>query len=824
MAYTYSRKQALSLSALNPSKRTKSLLKPRVTKTTKTRSSLKKKPKEPVTLTTGDEIVLKQGEKEYTGKIHDDIKVTAVRTVPKEEQEARSRSRAYERAIIEARQNLMVEKPKEDDKFTFSVEPGHKLDNLWKKQVFTGAGLLATSTGVTMKQRVQPKYVATVETEHKVLGLTIGKSKRQAVTSLERPAKPMGEVRAFIPERDLQTPTTFFGIKEPGFKKLRILEYKIEQKAVTEDIKTIRDHSRDTTLSGQASFFHGVNIPIKALNRPITTTVVVGSMVLLRGFGGGTGSLFTTTEVGLGLTAGATAVMRQQEAKAGGTGSRTLGFLGFTATAGLVSYGVSKGVANLKKTDIEYKIMSRGTEAKDFTGVTKKGSVLQGRSYKEAFYTKGDVTHRTIHLPKGKLAQSRFFGKFKTFQEKPTLMKITETRYFQAIKYYRGSKLLGEGFQYIKPTQTIQGSVIPRVTGRKILFMDQTESKFYSKLKFEETTSGSISKETQIGTYKTKVDLKVAELFRRNVVATDQLIRVQSKGLRIFEKIKPEFAFGKKASYPKDQVILQEVGFGKNKVFQRVDIVAPRIIEVTKYHRTAVGTVTIKSEPILSRLKILSFGKSGSLKTGTITRLQPVIKISPKTSPSLSLNLPRISTSSKSSVLPLFSIDTKPSIKTISKVKQLQRPEAKIEPINLDKVGLKTVSKPKADVGDITKPLVYQDTQVGLKTGQKQTTVTTTQPQVGLDVPYSTSFGLPGTPGVPGGIVPPPIIPKLPKFTLMPYKKIGVKSGKPVKSKAKYRPSLEAIAFNIKGMIPEKITPFSLRPIPKRKTKKRKKR
>jgi len=69
-----------------------------------------------------------------------------------------------------------------------------------------------------------------------------------------------------------------------------------------------------------------------------------------------------------------------------------------------------------------------------------------------------------------------------------------------------------------------------------------------------------------------------------------------------------------------------------------------------------------------------------------------------------------------------------------------------------------------------------------------------------------------------------PINLEFPRFNLNRGKKSTTKG---IKSTSKYRPSLEAIAFNIKGIKPSTITPFSIRPITtsknKSKTRKKKK-
>lgn len=49
------------------------------------------------------------------------------------------------------------------------------------------------------------------------------------------------------------------------------------------------------------------------------------------------------------------------------------------------------------------------------------------------------------------------------------------------------------------------------------------------------------------------------------------------------------------------------------------------------------------------------------------------------------------------------------------------------------------------------------------------------------------------------------------------------KKGKPIRQKTRYRPSLEAITFNVRGVAPSTITPFTLRPITKKSKKKKKK-
>jgi len=872
MVFTYSRKQALSLSALNPgkiqktSKFTPYKSQPKPTVATTEPSGLKSK-QQPTILTTSDEITLRQGQNTYSGQLVDDTNIVAIRTVSQEEQQSRpsktdlmirdNQRISQAKAIEENRERLMVQ-PQQDE-FSFPVKPGSSIQDLQNKLIFQKASAFTEVTGSEVVQRVQPKYIATVETKDygwipgtkqvlNLVGIDVKTKKTQVVTP-HTIKKPPGEYREFDPAVDLRQPTTFFGIKEPGFQTLRQWEYNLEKAGGTEDIKMLRSGKGisgtgllKTTdiISPKAVWFHGKNVPLKAINRPITTTTVVAGTLLAGGLGGGTGSLISSAQAGGGLIAGSLAVMRLKESQAGGTGSRTLGFLGFTAVAGLTAYGIGKGIQSLKKTDIKYKITSRGTDAKEFTGVTQKGSRLQGKPYKEAFFTKGDITKRTIHLPKSKLARSQFFGSFKRFQEKPTVMKITETKYFQAIKYFKGSKLVGQDFKYIKPSQTIQGSVIPQITSRQTFLKDShIKSKLYSELKFSETTKGTFSKTYKQGSLKTKVNIKVAETFKRNVQATDQFIITRGKGLHSVKNIKPEFAFGKKSVYPKDVAISQQVGFGKNAGIQETLIVQPRVSEATGFHRTAVGTVRITNEPLISRIKLQSpyvtrgkysawrfpikLGKAGSLTGGGTARLtninlQPVITISPKKSPNLSLNLPSFTTTQRTAVIPLLSLSSQSDVNFRSKVLQAQRTEAKITPINLEKVGLKEVSTPKSDTGSISKIISIQDQQVGLATSQKSALMTTVTPSTVINEPITTPFNVPGTPAVPTGIT--PIIPILPPFEFGGFQKKTRSKGSKVISKSKYRPSVQAFAFNIVGKTPKgTITPFQIRPLKKKKKK-----
>lgn len=729
----------------------------------------------PVQYAEGTPVVLTSpGGQEYSGQVVGE-KVIAVRTVSKQEQQQRE----VEKAIKANRERLMVTPSTQPGSITVlplsQINAGNASEQIRARSALPTVGILADAGNVAYK------------------------------VSKKQPERNIADLPMLVTGRDIRESTTL-GIREPGFFKNT--EYDLRQQAGKAEIEYFRSGDKVPLLSTSYLKSAGYNLlatPVSLANKPIRSGLIIAGTILTRNLLSAGGIVSTTQATG-GLIAYGTAISAQQEYKQGGSGSRTLGELGFVLTTVAAGAGVKKLKSELfDRTAIKYRIVSKGSEGKDFTGVTKEGSILNNKKYVEAFTTKGDTTLRTINY-------------------KGQTVKITETETYQLIKTFKNGKLVDDTFRYIDSGQSIRGSVIPQVSGRKTLFLDQGEIARTSKLSLLETTSGSLSRQQTKNGQTVKIDLNVADTFRRNIIATDEVIKVSGKGLRTVEFIKPEFSFSKKASYPKDQVIIQEVGVGKNAGLQRIDIVAPRVVEKSAYYRTAVGTVEITKEPLLSRISLdaAPLGKKGSASLSGVLDVIPKISISPKTSPGFSLNVPSLFSSATGSGLkavPVFTFASGQRSSSVPVTSQAYKSELKIEPIIDVRAKPKVSTSPQIRIDQSFRPASILGQGQGLRQGQTQSSL---KLQLDLQTPIApipgfgsgSGFKEPVQPITPGpGIT-------LPKFNLVPF---GGKRRSPsigISQSKAYRPSLEAIVFNIEGDIKQNITPFDIRPKPRRKKRK----
>jgi hypothetical protein len=705
------------------------------------------------------------------------------------------------------------------DPYSVVIQPWSKInkDNIAEqiatRRAFMPLAGLANATGRTVTVTYPPRRVVNIQEETKIFGFTVSKRTRQRVQYLEPRSKPQGTYTEFLPERDLITPS-FLGMKEPGFTALRTAEYKIKTAADVQDIKYIRSGYKDRSSYLKATAYNALATPLSIINRPIKSVVAAGTFVLTKNVLSAGGPV-TAGQAALALGAEGTAISLQQEVKQGGTGTRTLGQLTFFVGAAATVYGAGKLKSALfDKTDITYKVFSKGKEAKDFTGVTQQGSVLNNKKYIEAFTTKGETTFRTI-------------------QYKGQTMKIIERPTFQAIKIFKNNKLVGEDFKYIDPGSSIRGSILSHVTGRQTLLYDQSTLSRSSKLTVLETRGGTYSKELQQGRTTTKIDLKLSETFRRNIVATDQVIKISGKNFRSVDFVKPEISFGKNASYPHDQVIIEKVGIGKGASWQRVDIIAPRVMEKSVFAgRYITGTVNVKKDPMLSQISLggghgfkFGIGKRGSVSTSAVLDLVPKISIGPKTSSDLSFMLPSMGIMSQgpsSAFVPIFSFDSGTLTATKTKKAQSVRPAISLgSGVKLSQTPVPS-TRPEIVVGTSVKPVPVTIQDVDLRQDTKlrlvQSPLNVQSPGAHIIGPPGFNFRQPSSPGGPGL----PGIPKLPKFNLNMFDAGPRKRSNGISEKNLYRPSLEALAFNVRGSIKTgEISPFELRPMRKKKKRKR---
>jgi len=765
---------------------------------------LKKQTQDPKNITT-----LTEGDKVYKGKV-DTIQGKEVFIGAREVTPAEQKQIAINKVIEKNKQMLIIEKDPPQEKYTVDILPKSQLtknnigSQLKAKSVFSTYSLLSESTDQKVTLKFPARKVATVTSQDSFLGIPIGKkTERQVVTSREEPIKSIGYVRPFT-SKDLNKPE-IFGITEPSFEKLRSIEYQLSKKAGVADQKTLRqsilNKGRTSDISLSSIFYNAAATPIRIINKPITSSVAIAAFALSKNIAPGA-AVLSGTELTIGLGVGATALSYTQEVNQGGTGSRTLGEASFfLGTAGLLYGAKSARSALVPKTNIKYRVVSKGYAAEELTGVTEKGSILNNKKYVEAFTTKGKTTFRTVHY-------------------KGQSLKIVEKGTGQYIKIFKKGKLIGEDFKYIQPGQNIKQSILPELTSRKTLLLDKSEASRTSKLSLLDTTRASYKNEIQQGQTKIKLDFKIADTFRRQIVATDQVIKISGKGMRSVEFIKPEFSFSKKSSYPKDQVILQKVGFGRNAAYQRIDIVAPRVFEKTVFARSILGTVEITKQPIsLKSFNLASAGKKGSAAGLTsVVNLMPKLKIGVKSSPDLMFRLSssNILGSSSFGVMPIFSFSSKQSNNIKSSLKTNVSPKVSIDmnfkpeqqtlPIN--------ILKPVVEIDSGVKPISLSGSRMGTISKSKQDTAyiqkTINSNVLGDAIPGSDFSFKTQNPPTFGGVLP-LNIPKLSFNIGLPKTKVSRSKG--ISSKTRYRPSIEGIAFNIRGKVKSSYSPFELRPI-----------
>lgn len=615
---------------------------------------------------------------------------------------------------------------------------------------------------------------------------------------------------------------SFFGLfDEPSLAATREFEYMLEKKASIEDTKQLRkaiaSGGRESSLSLTGAFYHGAAAPYKILNRPLTTVAIVGGALLTRG-ALGSGGLLTSGQVSGALASGSVAVSSGIERSQGGSGSRTLGETGFYITAAAVLYGGTKALNKFTdKTSIKYSVTGKDIEGKDFIGTTKKGSTLRNKPYKEVFYTKGDKTFRTIE----------YQGK---------TLKIVETNNQQAISIFSSKgKLIGSDWRYIDPTQSIRGSILPQLDSRSVTYFNPSEAgkTAVTKLQLQELRSGQFQGSTVSGNYRRSLNFQVGETFKREFAITDQVTITRSSTLRAYSTQQPDINFGAKTTYPKDQVIIQEVGFGKNAQLQRIDIAAPRVLEKTRFARAVVGTIEISKDPIS-----LSLGKKGSaaLLSSVTTSGKPEVTLGGSFGASGLLNFqlasPEVSVGSATSsfITPIFTnflksgqtqsqstkLDPAQFTTTRQKIKTSQRPAVDLGNARVTLIDLKN----RVDLGQTTDITVIQKKEVGLKQGQSQT-----QTQIPRTLTQQIKPGNFGTgfktninpPDIDIGITPPPT-PFSFNFDLGSTKSTG-RTKTRISGKTRYSEDLESALFGISGSMPKFLTPFTRRPIAKRKKK-----
>lgn len=782
-------------------------------------------------------------------------KVVAIREVPKSEQIERQIKQNRERytATPTQTQNIVTGQPTPLS-YSFSVLPSSQItkSNLGEQTALR----FALPTTSTLSDVSQSKVTISGKRQP-----TIYEIKGNAGIREDYLRSNPSEYKTFIPSRDLTPPKfNIFGasITEPGIKPLRELEYNIGKQARTSEIANIRQgisQGKDT----YRTTFKGIgldtlNTGVKAVNRPIATGVTIGSFLLTKNALGG--GIAGGSEIIGGLTSYGLTSSYIKERQAGGSGSQTIGASIFIGSSLLAGAGLNKISRSLKETKVSYKLnidekgTLRGSNAgakitgKEtiIKGISKKGSVVGGKPYQEKFITKGDLTLREITTTQ---RQSAFFKSFGFTKKDPTVTRIAEYPTEQYISYYKqtstGLKPIGEGFKYIDSGSSISASVLPQLTGRKINY--EVRSGTTTRLSFKEISKGSLKQETTSKGFTTKFDLKIKDVTTRNALATDEITKTRQYGFKVDTKsggfvtefkgagaefTKPKFSFDKQVTNYKD---ISSVDITGNTLTLRATRY-PRLFESGSFQRTGTGTVTItQNKPSLS-FNFVELGKKGNLYITKSQATQPLINIKYASGGLFNYGSPLIKNIGQGSGLSIISTGfiqnqySQPTTKQKSKLSLSTKPIVSVglknDFVSLPESRQRQQPKLKLDLSPISLTITNQ--KVGLATSQRtlQSTIQTPKTQfVGsslLNLNYNFRVNIetpkPG-PKTPVGL---PVL--LPDIGLNLGK--SKSRSKAIKSQSRYRPSLEAVAFNIKGVVPKNITPFSIRPIVK-KTKKGKK-
>lgn len=645
-------------------------------------------------------------------------------------------------------------------------------------------------------------------------------------------SKPLSKEKGvgFIP-----TEREYFGfIKTPTIQVAKEQRYLLDIKRERLEQAYLKENKKDIPLLSK-SYRQAIGvelkaIPVRLIEKPVETGVIIGAIALTKN--PEAGGLFSTAELAGALSASSLAISSIKEQQSGGTGVKTAALGLFIGGSYLASYGISKGLSSLKKTNIRYDLeiyekgSYKGTNVagnlkaqQTIIGKTSQGSILKGKPYNEVFINKGDTTFRQILTRQGNIKQ------------------IIETPGQQAISYYKptssGLKLIGEDFRYIDIGNSIKASISTQFQGRNLLA--QVERPTSSTITFKEISKGSFKNTISSGRKTTSTEINIKDVFERKLLATDQIVKSRtylgggySSNKGAFGEIigsdtsynKVRFVFDKQPIPLKDVNLIES----SSGVLKEISVTQPRVYEKGTFFRQGTGSITIKESPL--KLSLPQLNKKGSLYTNTVLKTEPIFSITPKTTTPFtsSISLSQVKTFSLGS-----SILTGSAISSVFSTKSEQNIKSSVTPIQKIKTNIRSDIRADARINTDTSQNIRSD----IKIGQKINTVQNIKPDIRTSTTnifsgIGTSTGISkidlkiGSDFTGGGGSPkiPPI--QLPKFSLGGGSGRRKKSGS-VKSKTKYRPSLEAVVFDVRGSLPKEITPFSIRPIVGKRAKKPKK-
>ena len=720
--------------------------------------------------------------------------------------------RDVEAARAQARRNLMVVQP---------TSPSAQVVKLTGEQTVEQVRLRQALPALSALQRTVRQELIVRKPE------PLPTRGEERVRAIREAGGATGEVRAFVPERDLQKPKTFFGITEPSFKKARELEFKLEKAATTQEIESIR---KSIESGGKVSpqltpeFAKGslISIPstfVKAINRPITTTAIVLGALATKG---AAGPSLVPTQAGLAATG--IAISAQQEQKKGGTGIRTAGLIGALGLIALTGVAAKRISQRARPTKVEFK-----------TQIIEKGKVTGTGDL-----AKLKVTDRTL------IATSKP-GAIIAGQKVKGTIKIIERQGFQATQVISPKgKVISEGFRFIEPRQALIQQVTRQKISRTVLSKVTTPTS--SRISFIESIKGKVKATIPQGRGTIDINLKLADVAKRDVVATAQVARTRTfKGGQLtstqpakviggklvsgLTDITPtKFVFGKEAPVLRD-ISLAEIGQGQISI---IDVKVPRVVESTIITRTGTGTITIDEPSIFAGLGKSFLNVGGSLvrsrKAGGGLLLEPVAKLTPKIQPTFSVITPLVSGLTQPlTTVPLLSFDIEQEPRR--EVKSRLRSELVIKPITIGDLRPETAVRPITRTDEILVPDVIQpsitkvspitvpaEAQVpSLIAPQQLRTVTVIPAPAPITTPIAINI-ITQPPRIPlPPLVPPVFIPSLPTLRMPEDLE---KPARPFKQRRRFVPSFTASLFNIQTEVPlakvsrKSFTGFELRPIP----------
>lgn len=687
---------------------------------------------------------------------------------------------------------------------------GNNRARLMADQVSVRAAFPSSTSTIPQSRQVtleKPKgFVkrSKVETETKFLGVTVKKRSKKVVsydnkntlkTDIKKSGGSTGSVN-IVSDKTLNRPKTL-GITEPSFKGSRALEYELDKRSGTAEIDLIRKKSKDGRKRGvdflQPEFSRSTSAsfqaaPLKAVNRPVKTSVDVALLSIGLSKSTGAGKLISTNQALGGALIGSTAVGVSQSSKKGESGAQVLGENLFYGSVVVGANALSKARAS---SNIEFDLSASN---KGVTGVSRKGGVIEGQKVDSAaFYSRGKVTKTFLNQGKTKtVIESRPSGQY--------------------IKQYKKGKLVGENFNYPKQSQPNLRSTKPQLESREIGLFDQRIEKPASRIVFRESYTSNVKG----GNRGVEVNLKVGDVMNRKVVVTDEVVKTRTfvdgvETSRGFQRNKPVIEFDKRMNFLKDSIDVKTSKTGDQ--FTITKKVAPKIIEPeSSIQRTGSGTLKLDKPSLLTQLKQ---SKRGSLQRGKVETLaKNDISVSiPKS------NIPKFTTFE---TVPSFEVLPKSSLgffnsfnssssgsTQINKVDNIQRNDIKVRSRQLSspiqETSFLSRQKPIQDVNTFQSSNIIQNQRtnqkLSQKLSQKQKTQQTTQTLFTRSVPLSLNFST--SIGVGVSTPTPPVLPVLPSFNLgssTPNR--SSKKKKKGKPKKKNLPTASSVLFGLSGKTP----------------------